>query len=104
MSPPQPLSLEEARAPFPFSCTREQPGLLRGCEPLLSVPGKQRAARVCTRKVQVALREHSSLVGFPFLQGFGMEFKRWEPKLCCLLSKRLEAGVLIPPNYSLPPF
>lgn len=40
--PQRPLSLEKARAPFPLSCPREQPGLLGGCEPLRSVPGKQR--------------------------------------------------------------
>jgi hypothetical protein len=50
VSPPRPLFLEEARAPFPFCCTREQPGLLPDCEPLCSVPGKQRAARDCTCK------------------------------------------------------
>lgn len=82
--------------PFPFAARVSSPVCFRTVNPSALCLESKGQLGTALAKVQVALREHTSVVGCPFLQGFGAEFKRWEPKLCCLHSQRLEAGVLIP--------
>lgn len=96
MRPQQHLSLEKARATFPSDCTCVQPGLLETANtPIWCLESKGQLVSGFGM-VHVALGEHSLLIGFPFLQGFGTEFKRRESQLCSLHSVGLEAGFLIP--------
>lgn len=103
MRPQQHLSLEKARATFPSDCTCVQPGLLGTANTLSWCLESKGQLGSGLGMVYVVLGEHSLLIGFPFLQGFGTEFKRRRTPVLLLTSLDSRQGSSSPKLF-LPAF